>query len=868
MTRKALLTALWLTSNLAPVLWAQDVPDGTEDDKTVILDAFEVNEVWPERSDRIMPTDRDVRGMFGNDTGLLETPRSVTVVTAENLRLSGVNGFDELAELGAGTERPDFWGIAGSPFIRGTHAGVYFNGMLRAFQRNEMPTSFGSAEALQIVRGPAPAQLTPAPVGGYVDMDPKSPFFGPSRSHITLSIGSWDKFRGQIDSGGSTTIAGLPSAWRVSISAQKSGSYYDNVHNDYESIYATGIVQLDKRTTLTFGGEYYDYRSSEVSGWNRVTQNLVDKGQYVIGEPVNISDEDWGGTANRDFLSYPWGYGWKNGIQDFNALVVPASVVEQALADGTISQAAVDAMLNLSDPDDLARAYGQALPSTGERDPLYDASGDATKDATLAKLAQNANSGYRYTREYFDNGGTVFAEEIDGNQILSDERDFANSRDGIAFIDWKRDYDGGRSLENKFFSERMRTRKHSSYGFAVNSDQLVLTDRLSATLPLENLNTTLTFGTEARYTWAVVTQDFYAEPFSRRDISTDTVSDNSSMLAGEDIAPDGLNLWSPGRGANLECNLTQGSIFALADTQLNQRLRVFYGARGEFASWHTHLANEVDRATDSLIASSKHLGSTFYLNGSINPVYQLTDGLYLYAAAQAGTALAPGDAGTIVGKANFSKVQLIESGIKASLLDDSLYLALDAYRWQQSRYSDIDARALPMRGMGVEAEATYSIKNFSLNGAYTFQRVRLLSDAIGYGQVATSEEEWALGGGALNAASDRSLPNNPNRVYEGTPRHSAHLMGVWKLPQGFGITFGPHWRSSIWASMDRSVRLPSSIVWNGLIYWRNEKWDVSLRIKNIFDQTYYNASDPVFSGNTLVTKAEPMNGEIAVTYSF
>ena len=552
MIKRALSCILCLTALAYTTALGEGTSNDGDEGELVRLPAFPVSEEWPETSDRIMPTDRDVIGLFGDQTGILETPRSVSVVTAEKLRLAGVDGFDNLSELGAGTERLDFWGIAGAPYIRGTHAGVYFNGMLRAFQRNEMPTSFGSAEALQIVRGPAPAHLTPAPVGGYVDMDPKSPYFGEQRTHVSLSVGSWDHYRAQIDSGGSTDIAGLPAAWRVSVSVQDSGSYYDDVRDDYVSLFASGIIRLDERTTLSFGGEYYDYRSNEVSGWNRITQNLIDNNEYVIGEPIDITDSEWGGTANRDLVSYPWAYGWKNGIEDFNALVVPASVVEAALESGKITQAAADAMLNLSDADDRARAYGQPLPSTGTRDAFYDASGNAAIDATLARLSQNEQSGYRYTKEYFEQGGIVFTEEIDGNEILSDSEDTANSRDGIMYVDWKRSYDGERSLENKFFAERLRTRKHSSYGFALNSDQLVLADRLSASLPLDSLNTRLSFGAELRYTWVVVTQDFYAEPFSRRDISLDYISSNSKVLAGDDVAPDGKNLWSPGRGANLE----------------------------------------------------------------------------------------------------------------------------------------------------------------------------------------------------------------------------------------------------------------------------------------------------------------------------
>jgi iron complex outermembrane recepter protein len=850
MPRTTLACLATISSLLVPGIARATTPE-QDTDAPVQLDPIEVVAQRSEDTRSLLPTGRGADGIYGGESDPLKIPRALTIVTPETLRLSGVTTFADLSEVSPGAERLSYWGIAGSPELRGTHAGVYFNGMLRAWQRNEMPTSFGSCEALQIVRGPVPAQLETTPVGGYVDMIPKSPYFGAPHEKLSVSAGSWDTYKTQLDAGGSTTALGdHPAAWRVSLSGQKAGSYYDNVHDDYISLYATTIVQLDKRTTLTLGAEYYDHRSSEISGWNRVTQELVDSGEYVTGESIDITDASWGGTANRSLVTGSS----RTGIQDFSALVVSADAVQAALTAGTITQAAVSALLDLSNADDRARAYGQALPSTGKRDPNYDSSANPTLDAALAKAyaSGKSTSGYRYTQAYFDQGGIVFTTHIDGNQILADERDYADSRDGLAYVDWKRTYESDCVLTNKYFTERLRTRKHSTYGFALNSDQLVADDRLTLDVPLDSLATRLSVGAEGRYCWAVVTQDFYAEPFSRRDISTGMVSDNSVVFAGSDISADGLNLWSPGRGANLDCNLVQSSLFALADTQFGERFRIYYGLRGEFASWHTHLADEVDRTSAALLAASRHLGSTFYCNGSLNPVYEFAKGWYLYGAAQAGTALAPGDAGTVVGKANFSKVNLVESGVKASLFDNKLYLALDAYRWEQSRYSDLDARALPMRGMGIEAESTLELGDFALSAEYTFQRVRLLSDSIGYGATAMTQEEWALSGGVLTATSDRVLAANPDRVYEGTPQHSANLMGVWKLPKGWGIAMGPHWRSATYASMDRSVKLPQSLVWNALVYWRSDRWDISLRVRNFTDEVYYYASDPVFSGNTLV----------------
>jgi outer membrane receptor protein involved in Fe transport len=112
------------------------------------------------------------------------------------------------------------------------------------------------------------------------------------------------------------------------------------------------------------------------------------------------------------------------------------------------------------------------------------------------------------------------------------------------------------------------------------------------------------------------------------------------------------------------------------------------------------------------------------------------------------------------------------------------------------------------------------------------------------------------------------LENNPDRVYEGTPQHSANLTAIVKLPHGFGVAFGPHWRNAFYSSMDRTVRLPQSLVWNAMVYWKSEKLEVSFRVRNLTDEVYYYASDPVFSGNALVLRAEPRSYEIAATYRF
>ena len=120
-----------------------------------------------------MPTSRPVDSVFGSGQSVMDLPRSVTVLTPELMRRFDLNNLGDLGRLGAGTQVANFFGIPGTPYIRGVKASTFFNGMARAYQRNEMPVSFGSLEALDIVKGPTPSHLGPAPEGGYANFIPK-----------------------------------------------------------------------------------------------------------------------------------------------------------------------------------------------------------------------------------------------------------------------------------------------------------------------------------------------------------------------------------------------------------------------------------------------------------------------------------------------------------------------------------------------------------------------------------------------------------------------------------------------------------------------------------------------------------------------
>ena len=826
------------------------------------LDEFITEEVSQELSDSLMPTDRSVSSAFFEDMKLLDIPRSVMVLSPETMEQFQIKNFDDLQKIGAGTERYNFYGIAGAPVLRGWQGGIYFNGMLRAFQRNEMPTSFGALEALEIVKGPAPAQFIPSHVGGYVNMIPKSPFFNESRGSVKFQIGSNDLYNVQIDKGGPILIGDKPAAYRISLTAQEADSWYDGIGNDYVSLYGSIKMQLSENTYLFAGAEYYEFKSNENAGWNRPSQKLIAKSEYVIGEPLSLVRSSKGGLADRGLLG-------RNA--DFRALVVPASVVTDAVADGRMNASQLAALKDLSD--------------TEVRSTIYE---------SLAEDVQQTSSGYLYTREYFMAGGKVFTEKIDGNQVLSDSSDFADSEDLMLFVDLESFLSDSTTLTNKLFFEDIHTDKLSSYQYAFRSDQTVIDDRLSATTRFEvgeNTSVKLEYGGQARLTNAIQLQDFWAEPFARRDISRDEISPNTVFLSGAQMDPStGNNFWGGGFGAGgtgghaVESELTQLGAFASALVDIGKHLSIITSVRWDSVDFETKIPKG---PTD--IAPNGTSGNDSFFNWSLNPILKINDQVSLYAAFQEATTYAPLQGGAILGDQNFGDSQLQEVGIKLSVLEDRLYASAAFYDWEQSAFNDRTNTNDPYESEGVEIEFTYEVNDrTTIIGSYSERETRRTSplgfrsmpfglvdptgannDEIGIALAAGNllhQFSGAFGGFTPQGSSPS---NNPNLIVPGAPEQTAKLFVATSLDSPWSFAIGAVYSSSYFSSYDRNITIDSSTVLNANLSFETDNWKTMLSLENLTEENYFIGSEPTFAANTIITKApEDVQGRLTVTVPF
>lgn len=822
------------------------------------LEAFIVEETAQTQPETLFPTSMRMDSPFGDDLTVIDIPRALTVLSPELQELLQIDSYDALDRYGAGTQRLNYFGLAGSAFLRGTKAGTYFNGMLRAFQRNEMPMSFGALEGLEVIKGPVPASLSPTLVGGAVNQRPKSPYYDRARGNLELEIGSWNQSQLNLDYGAPMLLLGKPAAYRISYTGYRSDRYYRNVPHDYDSLYAAAKLKLSDNHRLFVGGEIYDFRSSEIPGINRPTRELIETGRYVIGEPALLTGPDWDNTVVRPLVAFPYTFSVNPALF---ALAVPGQAAREEISADLLAT-----MLDLNDAAVIEEIYA---PLPIEAVPDFAAWGYDSAVDFLSRVNAVTQDAYVYTPEYFSSGGTVLTRQLQGDRVLADPADKADSRDYIAFADLESLLANGDKLLTRVFLERLITRKASTYGFAFDSDQVVLQGKVEYQPTFASHNNRLVTGLDLRYTDAHVLQDFDAEPFSRRDLSLDSISSNSIVRAGGMTDPDGLNLWSSFGTASIDSELRQAALYLSGSYGVRERLVLHYGTRVEQAWYSVELPEEIDNPIPGSADSITRDDDEFLWQVHLNPHLQVAAGVYVYGALQLGKALAPGDGGTVSGEDSFTDVELFEGGIKALLLDDRLFASLSTYHWDQATYSTRDASARPLRARGVELEFTCTVSDsLTLLGAFTAQRVNLRNDVLGFGAIPQTQEGWALNAGILNATAGRSAPDNPDMVFAGLPEVTANFHFAWQISEQLQFSGGPIWRDGYAHDMQRALRIPSYVLWTAQIRYATDSWWIRLHVENLLDEAYWIGQEPVFSAGTLILQGSGRRWQLTTGMRF
>ncbi len=425
-------SALWTASILifaAPWAPAEEETEtnGTPDTSGVIEEIVVVGDLGS------LPGD-DVKTVFGFGKSLLETPRSVSTVSAEMMDRFNMRDIDELIALAPGSFTQSFFGVAGSLDIRGTPGETYFRGVRRLDNPGNYPTPIGASDRVDIVRGPASPIYGPAKIGGYLNFNPKSAriektgeFIDDATGAVGADFGSWDKRTLSAEVGGAEPFGGRHFGYYVYGEFEDSGSYYRDTGTRQTLLQASFDTDLADRWHLEFGGMYHDHQGNQVGGWNRLTQELIDRGIYVTGQPPPLDADGDGRISHQEFDVD------NDGFTDLNPFAA-----------------------GLTPGDPGALRHPGPFPGTC-------AIGDIAVFGCRPDLLRLANPGIA---------------QLQPNQVLVDPDDLLDSRVLTVYFDTIIFAENGCEWKNQLFFESADTLAESAYGFSQFHHTWVLEEKL------------------------------------------------------------------------------------------------------------------------------------------------------------------------------------------------------------------------------------------------------------------------------------------------------------------------------------------------------------------------------------------------------
>ena len=133
-------------------------------------------------------------------------------------------------------------------------------------------------------------------------------------------------------------------------------------------------------------------------------------------------------------------------------------------------------------------------------------------------------------------------------------------------------------------------------------------------------------------------------------------------------------------------------------------------------------------------------------------------------------------------------------------------------------------------------------------------------------------EKWQVYAGYayLDAEITKSNSRTNGIANEGqtptlTPRHSANLWLVRSLTQEWRVGMGANYVDDRYTALDNQVVMPAYTTVDAALLYNQPKWDMALRLRNVFDKDYYASAH---GSVDLITPGAPRTLELSTNYRF
>ena len=758
---------------------------------------------------------QDVEAAFGFGKSILETPRSASTISSEQMERFNVSDIDELVAFAPGTFTQSFFGVAGSLDVRGNPGEAYFRGMKRLDNPGNYPTPIGASSRIDIVRGPASPIYGPSKIGGYLNFNPKSArassgqYLDAPTGAMSYTHGTWDKSIVTAEVGGPASIAGKEMGYYVYGEVENSGSYYENSATDQSILQASFNIDLTDNLRVEFGGMYHKYDGNQVAGWNRLTQELVDNGTYITGTAQPLDTDGDGSISHEE-------YGAVN-LAGNSFFYVPAasftdSEATELMALENVGTTTLSGSQTLVAPDD--QLVNEA--NTFYFDVIYYADSWEIKNQFFYDGYDNINENAYGFSQFHDSwvieDKVVFSTEYETNSLLAQ---FQVSP-SIRYTDFLH----GDDFTYEYFNRRDLTMPSSAL------DRRLLATRSGMNYDNYDEGNYLDLGFAAM---TDLTWDF-----------------GLNIVLG--LRYDTIDIESTSRE---DLKLPAEQIVEGSTTPITEKETV------DGVSWNTSIS--------------------YTTPWGLIPYITVAEQATLVAGQ--GAEITVGQLNNADGSGAFDTSDLFEYGIKGSFLDDSLYFALSVYEQERTDYnSQAIVTNATTHNEGVELELRWVVnENLVVSAGYTNVEVINLTARENGSQfgflgledlTGLEDPSLVLGGNVIGLNLVGEGTSNPKAKKAGIPDNIYTLTATYDFQNGFASSVSIIDADEAPSGFSGSVMLPAYTLVNAGLSYQTEQWDINFTVKNLTDERYFRANFPDLFGSQIVLPELPRHFNVKFGYKF
>lgn len=751
---------------------------------------------------------QDVESAFGFGKSILETPRSLSSISLEQLTRFSVSDIDELVAFAPGTFTQSFFGVAGSLDVRGTPGETYFRGVKRLDNPGNYPTPIGASSRIDIVRGPASPIYGPSKIGGYLNFIPKSSrasngqYLEQNSGAISYTTGSWDKSVLTAEVGGPGKLAGKDMGFYVYGEVENSGSYYQNSGTDQTILQASFNMDISDNLRIEFGGMYHDYDGNQVAGWNRLSQELIDNGTYVTGtsKPLDINGD--GSISHQEY----------NLVSDsINPFIFNNTGF--GLFPDRITNADFDSILSLTDP------------------------GTAT---------------------------------LQGDQVLVASDDVLLNKVNTLYLDLFYYTDNGWEIKNQMFYEGYENLNENAYGFSQFHDSWVFENKLVFATEFEtnSMYAQVQISPSIRHTDFLHGDDFANEYFNRRDLTQpstpldrrllatrigrdfDNYDDGSytnlGLAAMTDITWDmGLNVVLGLRYDTIDVETTSRGDLLLTPTEIISAEDTLDGI-----SWNTSISYQTKIGLIPYITAAEQATLVAGQGAEIG-VGQLADGAF-----DTSDLFEYGIKGSFLDDSLYFAISVYEQD-----RTDFNAQAIVTNSTTENEGTELELRWVVNENLVIGAGYTnikvYNVTALEVGDQFGFFGIEDLENV--------TDASLIYGGAVigLNLVDDKEDARKA-----GIPENIYTLNTTYDFQNGFSANASVIRADETYSSFSQVVKLPAYTLVNLGVFYEADTWSASLNVKNATDERYFRANFPDLFGAQIVLPELPRHFQAKFSYRF